>query len=790
MAIEIIDDTAGLLNPAEFECIVAEVAEYVPAVQHIKETVRAGKDLRVLVRDLVSAVWLQRFADTYSYTVVRYQKTSAREVLSQRWHTRIPEQISDQAILDSGFLQANIVPRSDQSYEDIVLEHYWGEFFTFVAFPWSIAGDLIDSLDPERWQANRRLPLVMQALEARRTRWLTQATREQRQFIQSLFQEPQTLKERVERFRLVREYPAALGQGVLGKWFNLFRSLSLDPSAVRLTGLPVEDTVQEIRYYLNSIASSISGLADLEAALNQMSGALREEFEWLREQIQQKPAVLQPTVHFLQQVSKRFSPIHDEISVAMETLRGMIPPPYPSDPSGNQTPEDWLNWAIGEYLDYRFWLEESDGWDNAIAGYSAQYADWFYQNYTDLKYQYQHRWVFDLLNQAGLCLQQGRKVLFILVDGLNFKYVRNLLAHFGRHGFHPDGEIEPVWAVIPTTTEVSKHCLVAGRPDFRDVQGHSYEDILEKDWRAYFQGRQILYLPKLNALKDLRQFDADLILLNYLPIDDVQHRDEEQIATTHAAEIKGYIRSLVETVCQFARQSKVEDDLTIIIASDHGATKIPPDVENPVDDEFYRKRAKNPHHRYIVVPEERAANPTDYDQTNCYVLSAKAYGTRESYLIPKGYGRFIKVGGSIYVHGGLTPEETIVPFCRLVRADVQVLQPTIRLPKGVIRYSVKAVLTFIVGNPNDQDLAQVELNVAESDLPGVVVESIPPGKTVKVEVPVRIKRLPGAQGLDAITVRGAFEYRDQHHTIESVRLPVEARSLEESKTELDFDLDL
>lgn len=103
---------------------------------------------------------------------------------------------------------------------------------------------------------------------------------------------------------------------------------------------------------------------------------------------------------------------------------------------------------------------------------------------------------------------------------------------------------------------------------------------------------------------------------------------------------------------------------------------------------------------------------------------------------------------------------------------------------------MKAILTFIVGNPNDEAVTQVELNVVESDLPGVVVGSISAGKTVEVDMPVRIKRQPGGQSLDAVTIQGAFECRGQHYTIKSVRLPVEARSLEESKTELDLDLDL
>jgi len=790
MPVEIVCDTGKLLEPVGFDHVVAGTADYVTAVQLIKQAVRAGGVglRRILVRDPVAGIWLERFARSYNDAALRFSTISARALLAEQWKTAIPDSSTDEAILASGFLKAAVVPRSGQSYEDIVLERYWGEFFTFVAFPFALAGDLIESLEPERWQVNRTLPLAMQALRARRESWLAQAKRtEQRELITAVFDQPAETKERLARYRLVWRYPAQVGKAALGKWLETFKALNIDPSPVDLAGTDLGQTVQEIVYYLNGLAPKIASEADLEAVVGQMSGCLPQEFAWIKGQVQSQPGKVTLTAPLMQAITQRFQPVADQVGADLEALQAVIPPAVPSNPASHDSAETWLEWAVREYFPYRFWLEETDQWDPATAGYAAQYADWFYRNYTSLKYQHQKQWVFDVLNRASATLKRGRKVLLLVVDNFNYKHVRALVNRFGHQGFNSIAAIEPVWSVLPTTTEVSKHCLVSGEANLADVQGKGYEEILNKDWCGYFAGHKVVYLPKLGALKSRQSFDADLILLNYLPVDDVLHKDEKQIGTSHTGEIMGYLDTLVETVAAFAKRSQIEQDLVVMVASDHGSTKLLPDYESYLDDKFYRKLAKDPHHRYIVVPTDKATNPTDYDKANCYVLPAKSFGNRESYFIPKGYGVFIKTGESIYVHGGLTPEETIVPFVQLMKTEVHVFQPTLRLPTNTVRYSVKAILAFVVGNPNEYDMTNVELNIAESDLPGVHVETIPAGMTAEVSIPVRIRRQPGAPDLTAITVQGGFEIAGRKASIEPASIPVQVRSLQESKTQFDFE---
>jgi len=784
--VEIVEDLAELLDPAAFECVVASPADYVLAVQRIKTAVAAQKDLRILVRNPTCAVWLERLADSYSDADVRYSEKTARDMLSERWHTELPEYVTDEAILASGFLEAGIVPRLGQSYDEIVLEHYWGEFFTFARFPLRLAGELVDSLEPERWQTNQQRPLAMQVLRACQERWLGAATGREQELIRAVFEGPAALRESLGYYKLLRGYPAELNQALLGEWYTRFKNLQIDPSPMSLEGLDLGAVIQQIQYYLNGLTPRIGGTADLEAVLDEMSGCLVQEFDWMAELLRRKEKTLKLTANLLQRIRDRFRPIREQVASRLTKLEDDIPPAYPRDPTDNRTAEDWLEWAVDSYLPYRYWLEEKDRWDETVAEYATQYADWLYNKYVTLKYQKQERWVFNLLNHATMSLKAGRKVLFVVMDNWNYRHLQSLLTQFQERGYRLVKEVQPVWSLIPTTTEVSKWCLVAGKPEPSQVQGHSYEDILDKDWRGYFEDYQVTYLPRLGDLTNRHEFSEDLILLNYLPVDEVLHKDERQIAATHTDEIQHYLETLAREITRFAKRARVEADLDIYVSSDHGSTKIPAVVDDLLDEAYYRERAKNRHHRYIVVPDARARNPTAYDLAHCYVVKADEYGTRESYFIAKGYGRFIKSQESIYVHGGLTPEETIVPFCRLARLEIKVLQPTIHLPDNVVRYSVKADLIFYIGNPNDHEIRNLELNVLESDIPGASVEVVPAGISTKVTVPVRIKRRPGVPNLEHITVEGSFELHGERFSIEAVQIPVEARSLVESKTEFDF----
>ena len=783
MPVEILYDPARLLPPDDFPCQVSAPADYVPAVQQIKSALAGQANLQVLVTDPACAVWLERLAATYHTTQVRFTRKTVSQALAERWGVTVPDGL-EEAILSSGVLALEVTPRSGQTFEDILLERVWGEFFAFPRFPVRYVGELVAGLDVDQWQANWRTPLYRQVLQQRQEQWLAAVQQSsQRKLIQAIFQEPAQTQARLAQYRLLAYYPPELSKALLGEWLAILKQIDVDASPLALEGPAVEEALREILYYLNNQAERLNSPEAYQALLAQVSGCLPQEFDWLLAHLRTAPELLRQAPELAQHIARKFCPIQDQIGAGLEALKRLAPPPYPSSPEANQTIDGWLAWAVQEYLPYRFWLEENDRWDETCAAYAGAYADWFYAHYNTHKYQEQGRWVFDLLNQTSKDLQNGRKVLFVVIDNFNFKYLDALARRFARWKFQPARAAQPVWSALPSMTAVSKGCLIAGKLEQVDIEESAYPRVLQEHFASY----RVAYLPRLDAINQRSAFEEDLLLLNYLPIDEELHKDEKRIGATHSLEIEHYLNILVDALVQFVRRARAEDRVSIYVASDHGSTKISPDIPNPIDTKHYKKEAQNPHHRFIEVSDRRAASPTSYDEQHCYILPATVFGTHHSYFIPRGYGRFIAANESLYVHGGLTPEETIVPFLCFERSEVQVLPPTFRLVDNLLRLSVKAELTLVMGNPNPDDLLNLELRVKESDLPGVEIEYIPAGGSRQIALPVRVKQRPGVPALASITIQAAFEYQGRVQTLEGVTLAVVPKSISEDKTAFDFD---
>ena len=90
---------------------------------------------------------------------------SARDELARRGDCH-SDAVSD-ARIGLGFLEADVV-RGGQSYEDIILEHYWGEYFTTVSVPLTSC-KLLEDIDIQRWEANQSLPLATRSSQSAET---------------------------------------------------------------------------------------------------------------------------------------------------------------------------------------------------------------------------------------------------------------------------------------------------------------------------------------------------------------------------------------------------------------------------------------------------------------------------------------------------------------------------------------------------------------------------------------------------------------------------------------------
>jgi len=311
--------------------------------------------------------------------------------------------------------------------------------------------------------------------------------------------------------------------------------------------------------------------------LAQVSGHLVAEFEALQTLL--KSGDVSVDADLVRQVRQKFAPIHDRLEQELADLDLLVTPSRPPQPNpdGTWTADDWLEWAVEHYLPYRFWLEEIERHDEEIAAQADAYAEWLYDHYPALRLTYP-RMVYRGLLSLHDRLTGLVPVLVVVVDNLNYKFFPDLVRYLQAQAFFSEQTI-PYLAMLPSCTEVSKKCLFIGQPE--PFPGTAYEKPTLNAWESALGSRQVRYLPHVGALRSVKRREHDVYFLNYLPVDEALHDDEQQTGVPYSAAVRQRLRALAGDIRAFAERIGAEHELVVVVISDHGSTRISAEAPNP-----------------------------------------------------------------------------------------------------------------------------------------------------------------------------------------------------------------
>ncbi|RLC91048.1 MAG: hypothetical protein DRI77_14280, partial [Chloroflexi bacterium] len=436
------------------------------------------------------------------------------------------------------------------------------------------------------------------------------------------------------------------------------------------------------------------------------------------------------------------------------------------------TADEWLDWAVEHYLPYRFWLEEIGQHDEEIAAQADAYADWLYAHYPALRLTYP-KMVYHGLLALHDRLNGPAPVLVVVVDNLNHKFHPDLVRYLRAQGFFVEQSI-PHLAMLPSCTEVSKKCLFIGQPE--PFSGTAYEKPTHKAWEPALGGRRVRYLPHVGALRSVKRREHDVYFLNYLPVDETLHDDEQQTGVPYSAAVRQRLRALAEDIRAFAERIGAERDLVVIVISDHGSTRISADAPNPIDRQFYASRVDDKHHRYVTISDKELAALPDNVRFECYVFERKRFGLPTNYLAARSTYHFAEPGEGIYVHGGLSPEETIVPLTVFTPVAVTPRPLTVRLLADEFRYGVKSLIRLELVNPNQYACQGVRVEVLNPNVEAdpVALGDLDALSQTEVQIEARIRR--SGEDLAALQVRVGYQFLGQPHS-QLGELPVKMKRI-------------
>lgn len=365
----------------------------------------------------------------------------------------------------------------------------------------------------------------------------------------------------------------------------------------------------------------------------------------------------QETIKYLEHHPKNLTKtLRDELSPYLtqdeqNRLLNLLPPPMPDKLPDE--PEAILSWFRQQYLPARQWqtVYGSDADRQMVSTAAEQFARWYLDQYPRaLNGSYLHKHL-SFARAAASQKQDSYVTLLIVLDGLHLPDSVQLMAELQRQTDRLTiWENGMAFAPLPTITEVCKPALFAGvSPDLAQ-QVPTIGTVL----------------PENNS--PMRELDKALVGSTYLwrimEPDHTYHRKNSSEALRH--EIEGQLTTIAKKIGEIVKNVPAEIPLRLVLTSDHG-----------------RLLAKAT--RTLSVPvgmqsQGRAAlgvSGQDFDEQGFVITGKLAYlhagrfGLLQDAAVAFSEGAFFtndgKTGSEWYPHGGLYPEEVIVPWIELLR---------------------------------------------------------------------------------------------------------------------------
>lgn len=567
---------------------------------------------------------------------------------------------------------------------------------------------------------------------------------------------------------------------------NLIRRSALqryDPAWLRELGLAdlplITPTVDQALWVaaLNDLAPTISHYwreratgrvldhAFVHDAVMTMSGWIATELHFVVSMLTRNAHMLNlPLISALRQ---RFTHM-PEAAVMLDELAALVPPPLPAIPADSWSDLQWLRWATDDYMPYFAWVirtqqprEHQEACAYAYEAWLARrYPDWLVRADTPLITS-QFTFMRDLL-----AAQPTAVVVWLVIDGLTW-WQGQIFQEICRHHRLFPQRVEAGVAILPSLTDVSKRALVTGMATDAPPQGSiaqaAQAKLDQSGVRGYvgYDGRDIW--EALGAAEPPQCLIWFANTLDRLAHDRVTFADDRVV--------RGYLEELAQALGRM-RVACVErgHPFHVLVGSDHGSTllnahsvtrRIPQAAHEVVD--VWEDRENLPAIDRVSARAVKVSDPVrlQIDKPDeWHHLTQVTYQLPSDYLVPRGYAA-VGRRPSGWTHGGLTPEETVVP-CLHLAPEPLVIQALKLTVNGRIQPRMAGALTITLVNPNPAPLDDLVIQIA--DAMALRVARVGAGEQHTGEITLPARSVEGSDLLLSWGLEGRFlgvEHRQQ-----------------------------
>jgi len=412
------------------------------------------------------------------------------------------------------------------------------------------------------------------------------------------------------------------------------------------------------------------------------------------------------------------------------------------------TVDEAVQWSEGYFEYCRLAFLDNHPLDEAI---NSSFSDWLLAAQSARVPRSKYDWRQFSANVKSY-LHKGYVAVIVMVDALsalNQDKVLQVLQGMDNLGLHP----ETLFAPLPTLTEVGKMAVLTGLPVNQHPSGNQ-EAILRHVYQAY--------LPTPDALKVLKSWeesnqrlerieDATQLLVYF------ENRLDERLHdcpsfSKHRDDIQPIMNQIKRMLNGWQKDAGLlNKDIVFFITADHGMT---------VTQSLYQNQAITECKDRAVKLKGATSLPDDFAVLDEYAALKKRYR-----LTPSG----------LLAHGGLTPEEVLIP-CITLASKPPPMGATpleIKLPDNYcVRVADRRWQIEIQLINHDRDLTAIEISLAPPFSGTGNIDSLRAYKTQNLTL--RFSSTQEQEGFTEIEVLLSYHYasfHEQDHKILTVKFP-------------------
>ena len=732
--------------------LVEQDRDYVFACNALSNAAHSGASLQIWVRSKNHFTWLKDFAEQIGDFCAFDEKTP-RIVLAEYWNVTVPEWLSDSEVIDHKLLEFDVENKNQTSFTNRLLATFLGSVFQSNELNSDNLSEVIKALVKDEAQKMcNRLPLLSRALSEKCAAWSKSSQVPWvKEICDYLPVKPGDVWRWLSYWSILSSYPEKLLEYVLSpKQVQIVRKIPSETvHALNIEPLARSEILTQLELFFNEVGGQVASSLDYQKVVSLTSGKLRQEFDCLTQIIKDNRFPVSDSD--VQALRDKFETCPGITSTALNALSNFVRPSKPAllDSENQWSSADWIKWAVNEYAPYRSWQIFNSHYDDDLEQTVQRFSEWYINEYTTIQKDPDLS-LIHYINSLRLNESSDRLTVILLIDCLPIEFMGLLDEALRSIGLHRH-ELAYRFSALPSTTEYNKPPILAGN---WEILENKYESILAKRAESEWPNQNISYLSNIKALSDLRvDSEQTVAVLNLIDGDHLLHSDVESKNTTYAEELNRIFMSVAEALQGVLNELLVSGEgVSVCVVTDHGACRMLEEETRSLDSNVINKLFPDEKYRFSAVGE----NDSGVIPENLWVIGHKFHHPfikdHKLYFLPKGHNTVRRAGRSqVYMHGGITPEEIIVPTALYKPDKLEWKPPSARflnleiVPEtGRAKFYIQRVVSVKIEiqnpNPNDLRLLKVSVLSPETDIKGVELPEIKAGDVGVLEINCYFKK--------------------------------------------------